>query len=35
MTREAFGVGIAMTVEKPSPISRRRSSDQRAAVVFR
>ena len=33
MTREAFGVGIAMTVEKPSPTSPRRISGQRAAVV--
>ena len=32
-TREAFGVGIAMTVENPSPTSPRSSSGQRAAVV--
>jgi hypothetical protein len=32
-TREAFGVGIAMSVEKPSPTSRRSNSGQRAAVV--
>ena len=32
-TREAFGVGIAMTVEKPSATNPRRSSGQRAAVV--
>jgi hypothetical protein len=33
ITRDAFGVGIAMTVEKPSPTSPRRSSGQRAAVL--
>jgi len=32
-TREAFGVGRAMTVLKPSPTSPRRISGQRAAVV--
>jgi hypothetical protein len=31
--REPFGVGIAMTVEKPSPTSSPRSSGQRAAGV--
>src|ERR1700732_3648585 len=33
MTREAFGVGIAMTVENPSPTSPRSNSGQRAAIV--
>ena len=32
-TREALGVGIAMTVEKPSPTNSRNSAGQRAAVV--
>jgi hypothetical protein len=33
ITRDAFGVGIAVTVEEPRPTSSRRNSGQRAAVV--